>query len=465
MKISRKIFAAILLTAIIVFAASVALFMGALYSHFTDVLQAQLKNQTVLAAQGVEDSGIKYLRGLRDATSRFTWIAADGKVLYDSETDAAKMANHKDREEVKEAMSDGYGESRRHSATLMVESLYSAKRLDDGSVLRLAINQHSALTLLLNMMGPIILIVVVALALALALGVRLSRRIVRPLNELDLEHPLANEEYDELAPLFKRIDMQQKELRSQQEELDRSEQIRREFTANVSHELKTPIQSISGYAELLANGLAKDEDKPEFYRRIYNESRRMSHLVEDIIALTHLDEGAAEVAWSETDVEAMTKEIINELSTSAQQARVRLLSYTEPLQFYTAPKLLRQIISNLCDNAIKYNRPGGMVEVSVKRTEGGISLRVHDTGIGISEEDQKRIFERFYRVDKSRSPQAEGTGLGLSIVKHAAIVLHAKIDLHSQPDIGTDVTVLIPDGRHLNADGERGEAENPPHEQ
>ena len=549
---TKRIFRSICLVAIAVFLACVALFLGVLYDYFGNVQQNQLKTQTELAAQGVENAGAEYLKGLDTRGYRITWIDADGEVLFDSEAQASEMENHLEREEMKEALSTGYGESARYSATLMERTLYSARRLEDGTVVRLSVAQNTMLTLLLGMMQPIAVILVIAVALSSFLAYRLSRHITEPLNRLNLDDPLNNEGYDELSPLLRRIDAQQRQIRGQAAELrkkqeefetvtenmtegivvlntkgmilginraaaglfdtthacigqhmlsvnrcieisellseiekgvraertialkgrkyqldispvsedenvtgavllaldvtekERAEQMRREFTANVSHELKTPLQIIAGSAELLSNGIVREEDRMGFYNRIQGEAQRMIRLVEDIIRLSHLDEGADGMKREEVDLFALAEETVRSLQAEAESAHITINLEGEPAIINGILQLLRSIIFNLCDNAVKYNRAYGKVIVTVRPENGCVILSVADTGIGISPEHQDRIFERFYRVDKSRSKELGGTGLGLSIVKHAARLHNAKIELHSAEGEGTTITVTFP---------------------
>lgn len=434
---TKRIFRSICLTAFSVFFVSLILIIGALYGYFSDVQQAQLKMQTSLAAQGVMNEGMEYFRNFEVENYRMTWIDIDGTVLYDSESDMKEMENHLEREEVREALATGYGESRRYSATLMERSFYSAQRLSDGSILRLSIAQNSVFPLLLGMAQPIGVIFSAAVLLSVVMAVRISKRIVEPLNEIDLDHPLSNEGYNELSPLLRRMDSQQKQLRQ-------TEQIRREFTANVSHELKTPLHSISGYAELLKNNMVKQEDIVPFAGRIYEEAQRMARLVEDIISLSHLDEGAKDMKRETIDLYELAGKAVQSLKPEAEAAGVSLELSGGQAFFEGIGQLLYSIVYNLCDNAIKYNRENGTVAVTVQNEADKIVLSVRDTGIGIAPEHQERIFERFYRVDKSHSKEAGGTGLGLSIVKHAAKIHNAKINVDSTAGKGTIITVNFP---------------------
>ena len=546
---TKRIFRSICLVALTVFLASVILIMGVLYEYFTSVGQEQLKMQTNLAAQGVMHEGLLYFQDLKVTNYRITWIDWEGNVLYDSMSDTTKMENHLEREEVQQAIAKGYGESRRYSATLLERSLYSAQRLTDGTILRLSISQMSVLTLLMGMAQSICIIFAIALILSTVLAVRISKRIVKPLNQINLDEPLSNEGYDELSPLLLRIDSQQRQLRRQKEELvqkenelntiigsmnegivllnqkgkiitintaarklldlgivctdayllplcqntalqeivsqalqgrkiektlslhgesyqvdaspvisedsvrgaaflffnvtekEKAEQIRREFTANVSHELKTPLHSISGYAELLKNDMVKENDRIPFAGKIYDEAQRMIRLVEDIISLSHLDEGAQDERWEAVDLHGLAQKVMQSLEHQAESAGVGLELSGETVFVHGIPQLLYSMLYNLCDNAIKYNYKNGKVCIKTEQEGNAIRLSVTDTGIGIAPEHQERIFERFYRVDKSHSKAVGGTGLGLSIVKHAARIHDARITVSSSARTGTTIVV------------------------
>lgn len=549
---TKRIFRSINIVALGVFFASVVLFMGALYNYFTGVCQNQLKMQTDLAAQGVANEGIDYFNDLMIENYRITWIAPDGSILFDSAKDTSEMENHLEREEIKMALSEGYGESSRYSSTLMERSLYAAKRLPDGSVLRLSVAQNTILTLSLGMAQPLCIVLAIAIALSLALAFRLSKRIVKPLNELDLDDPLNNEGYDELSPLLRRIASQQDQIKRQTRQLqqkqlefetvtsgmnegiillnkkgeilslnraaaklfetdtqcigkdilslnrsfalqnilskaakgsfsegkialsggeyqldaspvkaqddisgivllifditekEKAEQMRREFTANVSHELKTPLQTISGCAELMKNNMVAAEDIPAFSEKIYLEAGRMITLVEDIIKLSHLDEGAQDMQRETVDLFEIAENTVRSLTDAAKSAGVTLDITGSTCHVYGIAQLLQGIVYNLCDNAIKYNVAGGSVSVDVHEEKSAVVLTVSDTGIGIPPEHRDRIFERFYRVDKSHSKEVGGTGLGLSIVKHAAKLHDAKITINSVLDAGTTIKVEFP---------------------
>ena len=548
---TKKIFHSILLVAGTVLLASLLVIMGCLYEYFGSVEKKQLRDELELAAVAVEKNGTEYLSQLSSERYRLTWIENDGTVLYDTMTDAESLENHADRVEVKQALEYGDGESTRYSSTLLQKTMYCAERLADGSVLRISMSRATAGVLLVGMGQPILVVLIVALILSSVLAKSLSRRIVQPLNKLDLEHPLENDAYEELAPLLGRInrqhlqiDKQMDELQRQQTEfsqitssmreglvlldekehvlsinpaaeklfgtdescvgqdfltIDRShdmslaieramdeghsearverggriwqfdvsrigasgaavgavllafditeretaEQTRREFTANVSHELKTPLQGIIGSAELLENGMVKQEDVPRFVGHIRSEAQRLVTLIGDIIRLSQLDEG--EPMPTETvDLLEVTREAAENLQTAAAARDVTVTVEGQPAELEGVRRLLYEIVYNLCDNAIKYNVTGGRVDLSVSCTGGTVAVMVRDTGIGIPADQQDRVFERFYRVDKSHSKASGGTGLGLSIVKHAVQYHHGVIELKSELGKGTEIRVTFP---------------------
>lgn len=444
---SNKIFKAIWIVAISVFLASLLLIMGALYSYFSSVQKNQLRKQTELAAQGVALSSSEYLDLLNTEDYRITWIAQDGAVLFDNEVNAATMPNHLERPEIKKALKEGYGEAARHSFTLADQQYYAARRLPDGSVLRMSITQLSAWTLLFGFAQPICFVILAALILSFVLASRLAKSIVRPINEIDLTHPeqyYGKENFKEIEPLLRHISDQQHQLKQDQEEIEKAAMIRQEFSANVSHELKTPLHAISGYAELLENGLVKEEDIKPFARKIHSESLRMTKLIEDIIDLTKLDSGGAEMKWESCDFYRITENAVDSLESAAAAMDISFTVSGSDAPVAAVPQLLYSIAYNLCDNAIKYNHPGGSVTVSVTQYKHNTVLTVKDTGIGIPEQSRDRIFERFYRVDKSRSKEAGGTGLGLSIVKHAVMIHNGKIELTSVVGEGSEFIVTIP---------------------
>ena len=368
------------------------------------------------------------------------------------------MQNHMERPEIRQALEEGYGEAARHSYTLADQQYYAAKRLPDGSVLRMSVAQLSVWSLLFGFGQPICFVILAALILSYVLASRIAAKIVKPINELDLNHPnqyFGKENYEEIEPLLRHIAAQQAQLRSDQEEIEKAALIRQEFSANVSHELKTPLHAISGYAELLENGLVKEEDIKTFAEKIRAESLRMTRLIEDIIDLTKLDNGGTEMKWENCDFYSIAETAVDTLEAAASAMDIIFTLSGEPAPVTAIPQLLYSIAYNLCDNAIKYNHRGGSVSISKYNHRGGsvsISvsqdqrhtvLTVRDTGIGIPEEEKERIFERFYRVDKSRSKEAGGTGLGLSIVKHAVLIHNGTIRLDSRPGEGSEFIVSI----------------------
>ncbi|MBR2782595.1 MAG: PAS domain-containing sensor histidine kinase [Firmicutes bacterium] len=444
---SSKIFKAIWIVAIAVFLASLLLIMGTLYSYFSSLQRDRLRMETELAAQGVALSGASYFDQLKTDDYRITWVGPDGSVLFDNEADAAAMQNHLEREEIKQAMEEGFGEATRRSFTLADQQYYAAKRLPDGSVLRLSIAQMSVWSLLLGFAQPICFIVLAALILSYVLASRIAKKIVKPINEIDLDHPgryCGEEDYQEIEPLLRHISAQQTQLKLDREEIEKTALIRQEFSANVSHELKTPLHAISGYAELLENGLVKEEDIKPFAAKIRHESLRMTRLVEDIIDLTKLDNGGTEMKWEDCDFFRITENAVDSLAAAAAAMNVTVSISGEKASVTAIPQLLYSIAYNLCDNAIKYNHNGGRVSVSVTQNERSTVLAVKDTGIGIPKEEQKRVFERFYRVDKSRSREVGGTGLGLSIVKHGVMIHGGRITLNSAVGKGAEFIVTIP---------------------
>ena len=548
---TKKIFQSILLVAGCVLLASLLIIMGFLYDYFGGVEENQLRDELSLAAAAVEDGGTDYLSQLTADRCRLTWIAADGSVLYDTKTNAESLENHASRAEVSQALATGTGESTRYSSTLMEKTMYYAQRLDDGTVLRISISRATVGMIAVGMIQPLLIVLIVALILSGLLARRLSRRIVDPLNSLDLEHPLDNDAYEEVSPLLKRIHRQHVEIQTQLRELrektdeftqitgsmreglvlldeygsilsinaaaqalfgadaqcvgrdfltiERSHEIsaaiqaaaadghsevraeragrvyqfdisritsdgkflgtvilafditeqefaernRREFTANVSHELKTPLQGIIGSAELIENGMVKPDDLPRFVGHIHAEAARLVTLIDDIIRLSQLDEGDA-MPTEPVDLLAVSQEAAENLHDAAAARNVTVSVTGQPAVLPGVRRLIYEIAYNLCDNAIKYNRDGGRVDVTVAADAGGSSITVADTGIGIAPEHQARVFERFYRVDKSHSKASGGTGLGLSIVKHAVQYHHGRIELESTPGTGTTIRVVFP---------------------
>ena len=443
-----KIFRSIWLVLVSALLVSYGLIVGLLYSHFTNEQLDQLRNETRLASQAVMLGGLDFLDRLGNTDYRITWITADGTILYDNEADTLIMENHLEREEIRDALRTGYGESRRYSSTLFERQLYTAQRLPDGTVLRLSITQTTIWNIFLRFLLPLGLILLFEVFMSLLLASRLSKRIVGPLNELNLDSPLENsgqEAYAEIMPLLKRLDDQHKQLAKDREELEKASLIRQEFTANASHELKTPLHVISGYAELLESGMVPSEESRRLFAgKIRTESQRMSKLVEDIIDLSQLDGGGVGMTREHTDLYRIAVNAVESLEPTAADAGVTLRVSGESAVIYGVPQVLYSIIYNLCINAIHYSDRGGSALVTVRDLPGCAELSVSDNGIGIPAQDLDRIFERFYRVDKSHSKEVGGTGLGLSIVKHAAKVHDAEISVRSELGKGSIFTVKFP---------------------
>ena len=444
---SNKIFKGIWIVALSVFLASLVFIMGISYNYFTGLQKSQLRNETELAAQGVANVGMNYFDNLNTEGYRITWIGADGSVLYDNEADTATMENHMEREEVKQALAEGYGESTRYSNTLSDKQLYAAKRLPDGSVVRLSIVQMAVWALILGFAQPICIVVLIALVLTFVLASRTAKKIVKPINEIDLDKPeqyYGKENYKEVEPLLLHIAAQRNQLKKDQEQIEKTALIRQEFTANVSHELKTPLHAISGYAELLENGMVKDDDIKPFAGKIRSESSRMTKLVEDILELTKLDNGGAEMEWEDCNLLRIAENAVDSLDAAASALNVTISVDGTDAPIKGIPQTLYSIVYNLCDNAIKYNHAGGSVTVEVRPLKNDTVLTVKDTGVGIPEECQDRVFERFYRVDKSHSREIGGAGLGLAITRNAVLMHHGAIRVHSREGEGTTFTVRIP---------------------
>ena len=547
---TSKIFKSILSVAIAVLLASLVVITGMLYQYFGTMQESQLKDELSLAASATEQLGQTYLSQLDSDRYRLTWVDADGTVIFDTHADSASMDNHENREEIKEALLTGTGSSVRQSSTLTEQTIYEAVRLEDGSILRISVSRATAFVLVIGMFQPILMVLFFAAGLSAWLARRMAKRVVEPLNNLNLDQPMENEAYEELSPLLHRIHTQHIEIEQKMQELqhkrdefdqitdnmkealvlldhsgrilsinpaaknlyeiasvtigedfltlerkqfmrealeqakvqghaefraqkngrdyqfdvnridsdgntrgmvilayDITEQVnaekhRQAFTANVSHELKTPLQAIIGSAELMENGIVKTDDLPRFVGHIRKEASRLLYLIDDIIRLSQLDEGA-EMDQEDVPLKQLAEDVCETLTDAAKLKDVTLEVTGEDVVMRGVRRLLYEILYNLCDNAIKYNRAGGSVMVSVSQKTNEICVSVKDTGIGIPPEHQDKIFERFYRVDKSHSKQSGGTGLGLSIVKHAVQYHHGKIVLASQVNVGTTITVLF----------------------
>lgn len=549
---TKKIFKSIMFVCALVLAVGLAAVMGILYSNFDGQMRKELSKEAAYLTYGVEQQGVDYLKNIKDKSARITYIDQDGTVLFDNEADVSEMKNHSDRTEFQKAEKYGAGESSRYSDTLSEKTIYYALRLKDGTVLRVSGTQDSVLALVENLIFPLCGLLCLMLILSGIMASAISKRIVKPINELDLESPEENRIYEELSPLLSKIYRQNREIQNQlelakqqQEEfalitenmqeglividkytmilsanssawnlfhmdrvcqgesvycLDREEEfrhaieqvlsgehtelvlklngsdiqlianpvirdkktegavvllvnvtekleresLRREFSANVSHELKTPLTSISGFAEIMQGGLVKNEDIPKFAGRIYKESQRLLQLVEDVIQISQLDEEKTSYVWEPVDVYQVCKNAFESLKEKAKRLNVHLYICGERMKMEAVRTLLEEAIYNVCDNAIKYNRNDGSVSVFLTQTAQEIQIVVKDTGVGIPKEDQNRVFERFYRVDKSHSKEIGGTGLGLSIVKHAVGALKGSVILRSEEGNGTEICMKFP---------------------
>lgn len=433
-KIQRSMLLVLFVT-ILIFYGLLTLVM---YQKNLTLLKEEVNQEARYIRTAVDISGPAYLKEMDgvDIKARVTRISTEGKVLYDSGNDAETLENHSKRPEVKEALASGTGEDVRVSGTVGKEMYYYAILLQDGSVLRVAKTMDNLGAMARDTLPVIGVLAVVMMIFAWILGRWQTERLIRPINELDIEHPLENVVYEELRPLLTAMDRRNKEKAA-------VEDMRKEFSANVSHELKTPLTSISGYAEIMKNGLVRPEDIPNFSERIYKEAKRLITLIEDIIKLSKLDEGSVEIEKEEVDLYELSREIISRLSMQASMKHVHVSLSGEPVTYVGIRQILDEMIYNICENAIKYNVEGGSVSVWVGSTLNGPKVQVNDTGIGIPKEHQERIFERFYRVDKSHSKERGGTGLGLSIVKHGALLHNAKVSVESDTGKGTRMEILF----------------------
>lgn len=546
---NKKIFRSSVAVALVVLISSIVLIMSILFQYFENQLQSELESEANYIAYAVENQGIDYINNFSNSSKRITLISPDGDVLADTSADESGLENHSDRQEVIDALKNGKGTSIRYSKTLAEKTIYYAMKMQDGNILRVSTTQYTVAAILFSIIQPILIVFVIAVAISFALAQKVSKSIIKPINELDLDNPLNNEPYDELAPLLRKISKQKhtiekqiKEAEHKQEEfrlitenmkegfivvdnkrnlltynrsalkllgisrdkpddilsadndkltfvIDKAldgvreksnltlndnyyslianpvfendnvigavvliidvtenvkrEQLRQEFTSNVSHELKTPLTSISGFAEIMKNGGTPDSVVTDFSSSIYDEAQRLITLVNDIIKISELDEKNARVDCEEVDLYELSADIINRLKPIADKRNISLNLIGESTVVSGTAKILDEMIYNLCDNAIKYNVDSGTVDIILSESSHHIKLTVRDTGIGIPQSEQNRVFERFYRVDKSHSKEIGGTGLGLSIVKHAAIYHNAEIKLKSELGKGTSITVIF----------------------
>lgn len=432
MKLRSKIQHSMIMVITVTLLAAYALTTLVIYRQNVGLMEQETRQEANYIVKAIEISGTDYLKQMDEVekNTRITLIDSAGDVLYDSTEDAVTLQNHKNRPEIKAAHKNGTGQEVRRSMTMSKEMFYYAKLLPDGNVLRVSKTMNTAFHTAIAILPVMALIALVALGFAYLLARQQVAKLIRPINELNLEEPLENEVYEELTPLLESIDKQNKEKEA-------IANMRKEFSANVSHELKTPLTSISGYAEIMKSGIVKPEDMPRFSEKIYNEARRLITLVEDIIKLSHLDEGKVELEKEDIDLYDLTREIISRLAPQASAKKVHMELTGESVIYNGVRQILDEMVYNICENAIKYNKECGEIRVWVGSTLNGKKIIVTDTGIGIPKNQQERIFERFYRVDKSHSKEIGGTGLGLSIVKHGAILHNAKIHVDSELGKGT----------------------------
>jgi len=546
----KKIFRSSFFTSMLILLMSFCLTFGVLFGYFEVQMFKELESEAGYISYGIKNDGINYITGFNEKGKRITLVSQDGTVLADTSADAETLENHADREEIAAALKNGKGTSSRYSDTLTQKTLYYAEKLEDGNVLRVSTTQNSVVVLLLGLMQPLIIIIVIGLIISFFLSYRVSKSITKPINELDLDNPTANETYEELTPLLKKmsaqkktIDKQIKEAKQKQEEFKlitenmseglliidkeenvlsynraavrlleisdvkgssvlafnrskgfrnvvekalkgeraesdithdkntynlianpvyesnkiigaviviiditesvKREQLRQEFTSNVSHELKTPLTSISGFAEMMKSGGVEEATVIDFSTSIYDEAQRLITLVSDIMKLSELDEGVIPFEKEQVDLYELSKDIAKRLAPVADKRNVSINVIGNTAYAAGTKKILDEMIYNLCDNAIKYNKEGGTVDVIVNQAGGKTSVTVRDTGIGIPASEQNRVFERFYRVDKSHSKLVGGTGLGLAIVKHGVLYHDAIISLESTEGKGTSVTITF----------------------
>lgn len=546
---TNKIFRSVFFTSVLTLAAGLVLAFGVLFGAFEDRIEKELKSEAGYIAYSVENGDTDFFSKFSGSDKRVTLIAANGDVIADTQAAASDMDNHADREEVKDALKYGSGTKVRYSETLTEKTIYYAQRLSDGNVLRVSTTQYTIVTIILGLMQPMIIVLVIAMALSFFLSSKVSKKLIQPINSIDLNNPENSDTYEELSPLLHKIINQRRTIDGQiekakqvQEEfklitenmsegffvidknakllsyntaalklLDASaaednvltlnrtsgfidavsnalkgrhaentmlhadrtynlianpvfdkesvigaviviidvtetakrEAMRREFTANVSHELKTPLTSISGFAELMKSGGIPEETVVDFSNSIYTEAQRLISLVSDIIKISELDEKDNRLDRESVNLYELAAEVINRLKPAAEKKNIGFTLKGENAETFGVRSIIDEMIYNLCDNAIKYNKNGGSVTVTVNNDGDKAKISVKDTGIGIPKTQQDRIFERFYRVDKSRSKAEGGTGLGLSIVKHGAMYHNADISVESEIEKGTAMTIAF----------------------
>lgn len=445
-KLTRQIIAACM----IVFALTFGVVMAVLMNFYSHKNREELQDRANYIASIVEVQGWQFLEEMEHSSqTRITLVSSEGEVLFDSMLDPETLGDHSEREEIREAMKSGEGESFRYSQSLLKRTVNYAMQMNNGDILRLSMMQNTVLEILLNLLNPMMIVVLLAVGLSIFLASRYAKDLMAPINRLDVENPDDRYVYEEMQPFIQRITAQNKQIYKQMEELSeehkKQDAMRREFTANVSHELKTPLTSISGFAEIIRDGFVQEKDIPHFADNIYKEAQRLIILVNDILKLSRLEEGVKiQDDMMEVELLGLCKEVTERLQLSAKKRKVEISCTGVPARIQGVRNMLEEIIYNVCDNAIKYNREGGIVNIRIENVENEVCVRVSDTGIGIPAEDRDRIFERFYRVNKSHSKEVGGTGLGLSIVKHGMAYHNARITLESEEGKGTEVCLYFP---------------------
>ena len=417
------------------------MFLGNLYTHFEQQIFNELESESIFLEDYVLTGDLLKLQNLK-TKNRITLIHGDGSVYFDNTVSFEKMENHALRSEFLGAKDKGISKLSRYSSTMTEKTLYFAKNLSNGDVLRISCNQHSVWVLVLGMSQILLLILVIAVVISGISATWISKKIVNPLNSINLDEPQDSDVYDELKPFTKRIAEENFE-KAQREE------IRAQYTANVSHELKTPLTSISGFAEILMQGGTDPKITIDFSKSIYDEAQRMTTLVNDIIKLSKLDEKSIAMEKEALSLRTICREVIEVLSASAKAKNLSLNLEGDSGLINGVEPVIYEMVYNLVDNAIKYNKIDGSVNINIQELSNNVGdknkvvLSVHDTGIGIPAVEKDRIFERFYRIDKSRSRSLGGTGLGLSIVKHAAKYHNASILVTSEEGLGSTFTVVF----------------------
>lgn len=442
---SKKIFQSTFLVAMITTVITILIITVSLYLVLERQTLSELDTEILVLSAGIEQGGLEYLDKLTDIHRHITLVDSDGNVLYDNQSRYKNGKNISHMPTINDALEKGEGKSSKYSKKLMKQRVIYAQRLPDGTVLRMSAGRDSIFSILLGLLGPLLGLLAGTAFLSILLSRLVTRNILKPINKLDLEHPDKNRIYGELVPLLEKIERQNELLRhSLDEEMQERESRQSEFIANMSHEMKTPLTSISGFAELLKDGDLPKETIQDFSQTIYDESNRLLLLANDIIKLSMLEQRDTAYEWEEIDILGLCEEICQRLAQSTEKEQIQLAAGGDRVSIRGVRRIVSEMIYNLVDNAIKYNQKNGQVKVLVKGEESRITVQVKDTGIGIPKAEQHRIFDRFYRVDKSHSRAAGGTGLGLSIVKRGALLHHARIRIESSQGKGTDIAIDFP---------------------